>query len=346
MLWVDVMQKATAQFADVDCLYSHLTANGSEQTVGFWEFLDREVGDTDFSVHSEQEIGELYLRYHSQISKPSHSALSPYLRAVENGNWVHPISTRLYQIWSAHAVALRVHDPGAICDRWTAMPVEALIQRLAERDLCLDLRSKGGALYLDLTAEGIPLRQVITTEGHSNYLISLLRELVPQIQSYDHLILIHDRELHADYLLLQRILMRLGASVERVSISRVAIDGVVQSTRHGGWQGYTASDLTSNLMKVSDLPSIRLGMRLYFIATLGKGKPGSFNIGLLERAVRRAKSLILTADNRDSRESVESFLHRCSGRRKYVDPYKVTSGLLSKRRLAPFPREGFSEWYV
>jgi hypothetical protein len=346
MLWVDVMQKTTAQFADVDCLYSHLTANGSEQTVGFWEFLDREAGDADFSVHSEQEIGELYLRYHSQTSKPSHSALSPYLRAVENRSWVHPVSKRLHQIWSAHAAALRVHDPGLICDKWSAMPVEALIQRLAECDLCVDLRSKGGALYLDLTAEGIPLRQVITTEGHSNYLISLLRELVPQIQSYDHLILIHDRELHADYLLLQRILMRLGASVDRVPISRVAIDGVVQSTRHGGWQGYTASDLTSNLMKVADLPSIRLGMRLYFIATLGKGKPGSFNIGLLERAVRRAKSLISTADNRHSEESVESFLHRCAGRKKYVDPYKVTSGLLSKRRLAPFPREGFSEWYV
>jgi hypothetical protein len=346
MLWVDVMQKATAQFADVDCLYSHLTANGSEQTVGFWEFLDREVGDADFSLHSEQEIGELYLRYHSQPFKPSRSALSPYLRAVENASWIHPVSTRLYQIWSGHAAALRVHDPGAACHKWSAMPVEALVQHLTECDLCLDLRPKGGALYLDLSVDGIPLRQVITSDGHSNYLISLLRQLVPQIQSYDHLILVHDRELHADYLLLQRILMHLGASVDRVAISRVAIDGVVQSTRHGGWQGYTASELTSNLMKVADLPSIRLGMRLYFIATLGKGKPGSFNIGLLERAVRRAKSLILTADNRSSRESVESFLHRCSGRKKYVDPYKVTSGLLSKRRPAPFPREDFSAWYV
>jgi hypothetical protein len=346
MLWVDVMKKATGELAEVDCLYSHLTANASEQTVGFWEYVDRVVGDVDFQDHSEETIGQLYVRYHQQAEKASVSALSPYLSAVEKHSWVHPISARLYGIWSEHATLLRMQDPGADRQCWPAVSTEELVRHLVNLNLCIDLRSRGGAAYLDLTSEGMALRKVITAEGKANYLIHLLRELVPQIGSYHHMVLIHDLELHADYTLLKRILMRLGASVDRVAISRVAINGVVQSARHGSWHGHTASDLIREFAPDADEDCFRLGMRLYFISGLGKGRAQSFDPVLLRRAILRARHLIASAKSRKTEESVDEFLNRCSGKNQYVDPYKVAAGLLSRNRIAPFPSEGLPRWFV
>ena len=180
MLAVDVMTKTTEQLAQVDCLYSNLTANGSEQTVGFWEYLDRKHGTLDFTRCSEEEIGDLYVRYHMEALKPPHAALAPYLQAVENANWIHPSSARLHDIWSSHLSMLGIRDPGIARLKSDAMHLDELVQRLADDHLCVDLRAKGGALYLDATADGLPLRHAITADGRVNYLISLLRDLIPQ----------------------------------------------------------------------------------------------------------------------------------------------------------------------
>jgi hypothetical protein len=345
MLWVDVMLKTTTRFAKTDCLYSNLTANGSEQTLGFWEFLDREQPNTNWQSCTEDEIGELYVRYHSQQPKPPYSALLPYLRAVEQNNWIHPASANLHKAWSSQATLLKARDPGFSCASSAAMPLELLLQCLREMDLCIDLRNVSGPVYLDATAEGLPLRPVITPEGRANYLVSLLRDLVPQISNYEQIILVHDQELTADYVLLQRILMRLGAVVDRVAISRVAIDGIVQSTRFGGWKGYTASDLISACLKNADLPSFQLGMRLYFIAVVGKGLPRSFSMQHLQRSIGRAHQLIYAA-TAGEKESTDTFLLKCQGRKNYIDPYRVTSSLLSRGHLHPPLAGELAEWYM
>ncbi|MHC4055217.1 hypothetical protein [Bradyrhizobium sp. 25ACV] len=346
MLWVDVMFKATSRLADVHCLYSHLTANGSEQTLGFWEYLDREHDEVNFDCCDEHDIGELYRRYHAQNSRSSYQALVPYARAVERGKWCHPCSLRLCDIWSAQAASLGIENLMPAQRHQDSMAVEALVELLKSTELCLDLRAAGGPLYLDATASGLPLRRGIGPDGHVNYLTNLLRDLVPQIPHYDHIVLIHDEELNADHVLLQRILEQLGAVVHRVALSRVAVDGVVQSARFGGWRGYTASALITRGLGAADLDSVRLGMRLYFIATLGKSRSTSIDLTHLERSTRRAAALLAQTKVGASGKDVELFLRKHGGRNCYVDPYRITTALLS-RHHAPFgPIDGGNGWYM
>jgi len=345
MLWVDVMFKATSQLADVRCLYSHLTANGSEQTIGFWDYLDRAHDDVNFDTCDENEIGELYRRYHAETPKSPYEALVPYARAIERG-WCHPCSLRLCDIWRAQAASLGVENLMPTQCHQEAMPVETLVDLLKRGELCLDLRPAGGPLYLDATTDGLPLRRGIAPDGQLNYLINLLRDLVPQIPHHDHIVLIHDEELNADHVLLQRILEKLGAIVHRVALSRVAIDGVVQSARFGGWRGYTASALIAHSLGSADLDSVRLGMRLYFIATLGKNRSASIDLKHLERSTRRAATLLAQAQDSAAGGDIELFLRKHGGRKCYVDPYRITTALLSRQHAPLGPIDGGSRWYM
>ena len=76
LLWTDIAYRATAQVADVDYRCSHTTYFRTEQTLGFWEFLDRTVGDTDYSGLTEERIGELYVRQ-KRAPRASADALRP-----------------------------------------------------------------------------------------------------------------------------------------------------------------------------------------------------------------------------------------------------------------------------
>ena len=66
ILWVDVLYRATSRVASVDYLYGHTAGNACQQTLGFWEYLDRTVGDADYSDWTEAAIGERYVQYQSE----------------------------------------------------------------------------------------------------------------------------------------------------------------------------------------------------------------------------------------------------------------------------------------
>lgn len=345
VLWVDILLKATSRIAEVACHYSPLVALASEQTVGFWEYLDRRHKHVDFTDFTEEQVGEYYIRYHAEQSRPPYDAIAPYLKAVECGHWLHPVSQRLNEIWSSQFTAFGVQQflqP----KRPAALPVDELIDQLAERELCIDLRATGGALYLDLTEEGLPLRQAITRDGRHNYLVSFLRELVPLAPNYDHIVLVYDDGLDADYFLLQRILSRFGADVRRVPLTRVPISGVVQSARQGGWQRYTASALLSHFANPdADSQIFQLGARFYFVGVLGKSRKLSFNMNEFDYNVARARRLATTSCNRRCDLPVDRFLKGCTIKQTYVDPFKVTTSLMS-RRGSPFPSHALDGWYI
>jgi hypothetical protein len=346
ILWVDILLKATSRVAEVDCHYSWLVAHASEQTVGFWDYLDRCHGDVVFEDMTEEQIGDLYVRYHRDEHRPTARALAPYLAACEQGDWLHPVSRRLGEIWSSQFRALGVQQL-LQRPRSPALCVDELVDRLRQADLCLDQRSQGGSVYLDVTDEGIPLRQIVTSDGRCNYLINFLRELVQLAPKYDQVILVHDEGLDADYFLLQRILARLGIDARREPITRVPIEGVVQSARYGGWLGYTASALIArqHSLRIEDI-CFQLGIRLYLVGILGRSRKLSFCFSELERCLKRASQLLVAASGRDGAADIDGFLRRCMVGGTYVDPYRVTSSLISRRSGAPVPAGGHIGWYI
>ncbi|GAA1032776.1 hypothetical protein GCM10009557_32340 [Virgisporangium ochraceum] len=333
LLWVDVMYRATAALADTTYRYSNTTYNVTAQTLGYWEFLDRTIGDTDYSAQTEEELGESYMRFQAEGRRPPFAALRPYLRAVESSGWVHPASARLLELWTGHFARLGLHDPGLTTVRHPAFGLEELIDHLAARDLCLDCRPDNGPVYLDLTRYGMPLRQIVTRECQPNYLAGALRELVPLATSYDRTVLVHDRELTDDYLLLQRLLGVLGAEVVRDAVTRVPVDGVIRSSRFGGWHGYTVPSLVETCGD-ADPEVLRLGMRLYFIAVLGRGSDRSFQAALLRQYVDRART-ILAGGAGAATHDVVGYLRRHRPRGGlHVDPYRLTSAMLGRRDRA------------
>lgn len=335
LLWTDVMFRATAALAEVTYRYSPTTYHVTEQTVGFWEYLDRAHGETDYTRLSEEDIGDLYVRYRSGDERQDAAALRPYRDAVEHGGWVHPAAERVLRLWAGHYARLGMHDPGIQAHQPPGLGLEEMVERLAAVRLVLDQRHHGGPVHLDATRYGMPLRRIVTSDGRPNYLACALRELLPLVPSYDEVVLLHDRELDADYQLLHRVLTTLGATVRRVPIGRVPIDGRITSARHGGWRDHTAGSLLRAAVD-DDTGALRLGMRLYFVATLGPGQRQSFRHDLLRHCLTVAARLLERSAEAVAGDPLDA-LDRHRRGHAYVDPYRLTCSLLGRRRPAPDP---------
>ncbi|MFI6146090.1 hypothetical protein [Streptomyces sp. NPDC051109] len=343
LLWTDVMFRATAPLAAVTYRYSHTAYHVTEQTVGFWEYLDRTRGETDYAQLSEEEIGDLYVRYRSEERRQGAEVLRPYRDAVEHSGWVHPASERMLRLWAGHYERLGMHDPGLREHQPPGLGLEEMIERLTAASLVLDQRHCGGPVYLDLTRYGMPLRRIVTADGRPNYLACALRELLPLVPWYDEVVLLYDRELDADYRLLHRVLTSLGPPVHRVPIGRVPIDGKITSARHGGWRDHTAGALlrawaeTGGAADGHGEDALRLGMRLYFIATLGPGEQQSFRHDLLSHCMAVAARLLRRSRSATGDGDLAGALERHRRGHPYVDPYRLACSLLGKGRPAPDP---------
>jgi hypothetical protein len=227
-----------------------------------------------------------------------------------------------------------MHDPGLTTHQPPELDLTSALACLTEYGMCLDQRELGGPVYIDLTRFGLPLRQIVTADGMPNYLACALRELLPLAPRYDEVVLLYDRELDPDYQLLARVLGAGGTSVHRVPVGRVPIDGRIRSARHGDWHGHTAASLLAALAAEHEPDAIRLGARLYFLATLGPSQKESYRDDLLRHCVLRAQRLLAGAP-----PTAQADLAERVGRHRrdhaYVDPYRLTSGLLGRGRPAP-----------
>ncbi|MFI5793604.1 hypothetical protein [Streptomyces sp. NPDC051677] len=336
LLWTDVMYRATGRLADVTYRYSPTTYHLTEQTLGFWEYLDRTVGDADYSGLSEERIGEMYVGHRAEGRRVGAAALRPYAEAVEHHGWVHPASVRVLELWAAHYRQLGMHDPGLLAHQPPGLGLEEVIDRLGALAMCLDQRVYGGPVFLDATRYGLPLRQLVDAQGQPNYLACALRELVPLAPRFDEIVLLYDRELESDYLLLERVLSAFGATVRRVTLGRVPIDGQIRSARHGDWHDHTAAALLGKAAAEYEEEVLRLGMRLYFIAVLGPGQQQSFDHDVLRHSLTRAARLLSGGRDTDP-APLPDVMARHRGDHLYVNPYRLTSSLLAKHRPAPTP---------
>ncbi len=333
LLSLDMLYRATTTFAEVTCLYHHATYAGSQQVAGFWDYLDRHHPGVPCEAMSEQEIGELYSAYHRAERLP-YAAIEPTVRRAEAG-WTHPISARLLAIWESHYRVLGMFDP-KLGRTGPELASEAeILDLLVSRDLCINGRALGAPVYLDATAVGQPLRVILGPDGQANYLLYLLRELVPLLEGYDLVVLAHDTQLRADYQTIGHVLTALGANVARFEVPRVPIDGVVQSTRFGGWQGHTLEAFAGQIVDEFGLAAFRLGLRLYLVAGLGRTARQSFSVYQLRRWVRRAHRLLTEHGDRDTALPTGQYLAAVAGRRGYADPYRVATMLMSRDPAVP-----------
>jgi len=335
LLWLDVLCRSTSLLGDVTCLWNLRPYNVTAQTLEYWEYLDRTYGsDHDYSGSSELELSKPYVEMHATGAQGSSTALDPYREAVEETGYLHPASRRLVDIWTGHLGRLAIEDHGLARNDPPGLSVGEVVEALERHSLCLDHRGYGGPTYLDATPAGMPLRQAITPEGHGNYLLCVLRELLPLLPGHERVLLVHDKEIEADYVLLERILTEFGAEVSRLSIGRVPIDGKVRSSRFGGWERYTVDALYEAASAEFEPAEFQLAMRLYFIAVLARDSPQPLRLEVLRKQLRRARQLLASAEAPRGEEELKGFLaeQAASG---YVDPYRLTAALFDKRRPVP-----------
>ncbi|WP_217239259.1 hypothetical protein [Streptomyces sp. AC555_RSS877] len=339
LIWTDLIAKATAHVTGVRLVWNNRMAAITVQSTAFWRYLDLTEPEKDWSSETEQGIGERYVRFHSERRESDPRALERYLGRADEDGWIHPAGCRMLQLWRAQLDLLGIGDLGLADDRPLAMSAASLIDALAAHGLLIDHRRYGGPVHLDGSRWGMPLRQLISGDGLPNYLLPILRELIPLVRPARAFLLIHDDGLTADYLLLARVLTTFGADVTRLAISRVPVNGAALSSRYGGWQGVTLTDLSSSPGTASRA-AYRLGMRMYFAGTLHRDSAQSFRMPLLRRCVGRAARLLVQApagSDGAPGARLTAELSRLQAQQGYVDPYRLMSSLQGDRALPLTP---------
>ena len=333
LLWLDVLFKATACLHPTTLLCNRRTYDTALQTVGFWEFLDTECPDVDYAEQSEPWFGSRYLDFHQAVKAGRRlSSSARYRESVERDGWLHPSSLRILDIWRDYYARLGLEPSSLTASSCLRLPVEGLWARLAELDCLLDARADGAGVFLDLTAEGKALRQLVDADGTDNYLVGPLRELLDEAGKFDLTLLLCDEQLDADYLSLQRVLERSGHAAMRLCLGRVALPGGIRSSREGGWQEYTLDRLLERFEARYPPRSLRLGFRLYFLAALGRSAQVAFSWEDLEHSLQRAdKTLNRLGGPREDPELCRTLLARVSNKAGHADPYRTASLLFANQ---------------
>jgi hypothetical protein len=150
-------------------------------------------------------------------------------------------------------------------------------------------------------------------------------------RGFERVLLLSDEDLSADYVVLERVLSRAGARASRLGLGRVPIDGAVRSSREGGWQDHLFDRFVDRYLAARGADVFRLGMRLYFIAGLGRTAARSLRLEDLDGAMDRAARLLeRTPPSRDP-ERLEAVLRAHLAPHGNVDPYRLTSLLFANR---------------
>ncbi|WP_345538175.1 hypothetical protein [Phytohabitans rumicis] len=299
MLWADVLTKATRQIRPATITYR---AHVDVDTLGFWEFLDRVAGDRHYPGLDSADLAALYHRYRRQPWQPPHKRLISYAQAVAFG-WLHPAGRRTVDLFTRYARLLRLAG-------FDALPDAAGSAAAAGNGTATTLaHAYGGALPRHLT------RTVL--------------DLAPAIDRQEPAVILHDVRRTGDYKRLERTLRGWVPALSRLALRRLHDD------MPGGGDSASLSDLervVESARQALGDQATQLGVRLYFLAVLGRDEPHRFHPGLLHRWIGRADRLLCRiAGGGDVTAALRRF-----ARQGYVSPYELTTDLLGHR---PMPRK-------
>jgi len=331
LLWLDALWKATATLHDVNCELNRRTCDITLQTCGFWAFLDQQYPNIDYQKENETSIGHRYVEYHKQSSHLDLERVLRYRNMTDQEGWLHPAGMRILQDWQKHLNILQLDNISRYTNSVLPLTAEAVINILKERDCLLDLRKLEAGAYLDFTEQGIPLRRIVDNTAVDNYIICVLRELLHKAAQYDLTLLMYDNALDTDYMLIEKVLNICGAKTKRLSLGRVPLDGITQSSRAGGWENYSLENLYKTYRAEYGEDAVRLGLRIYFIADLCRNSNKSFSFSGLEKAYAKAAKLLALNIVPAPALEFKNMLSQSARKTGYVNPYNIVAKLYSKK---------------
>ncbi len=204
--------------------------------------------------------------------------------------------------------------------------------------MCLDARPMGGGVYIDRTAHGVPLRQVVDERGVPNYLVHVLRELLDEAPRHDAVLLAYDSDAREDYALVTAVLRRRGVEVIELALDRVTVPGARGTTRSGGWEPFTLGRLSDRYVPQYGVEAFRLGMRMYNVLHLGRRGACEFDLATLERFIRKGAGAVAgLAGEQAGAEATDRLMRRvwaeAAGKDgAFADPNRALQALIAGAR--------------
>jgi hypothetical protein len=315
LLWVDVLTKATRRVKHVTFCYR---AHVDIEVLGFWEFLDRVLGKRSFADTGAGELVELYGRYERQPGRPKQDMLRCYTEAVGTG-WLHPATRRILELFAGYAELLNVPDPLMVRNSLQD-PAIGFGDGRPARDgrtarVAADLAAaRGGAL--------------------PNHLARALLDTAPAIYRNEPAVVVHDDRLTSDFVIMERVVAEHTPAAYRLAVRD--LDEETDSPSLDDFEEIVAEARRTHGEAVT-----QIGLRLYFLAALGRTELHGFQPVVLRRWFTRADRLLNEAQDTGA-ELTETLAGIARG--GYVCPYTLTAELLGRR---PMPRkEILSSVYV
>lgn len=292
LLHLDALVRLHKKVHAVSLAHNRRLWDLSQQTLGFWDYLNQVKGDElDVDKTSENEIGLLYLEYARSGYQASTSRLSALWGAVRDDGYVHPLSAALLRYWIPQLEFIGVDSHSLLHGASPASSIDELTAELKYCDMLLDHRSMGGALYVDQTAYGVAPRTLISAEGLPNYLLGLLCDALHIARSGNPIFLFHDSSVERDFIIIEKFLIARGSCVKRINFPRVTIEGKPLSFREGGGL-YTLSEILMRYKNGFDRREIRLALRIFFLHRQGIKKAFDFDWSALDQCMDQAKEVI------------------------------------------------------
>jgi hypothetical protein len=329
-IWLDILYKCLSHIHRVSVHNNQVLSYMNWQTLRFWNYLDEQFPREDYSNRPEIWIGSNYVRCHQLATAPIKAGVlyQAYKHQIEKEAYVHPSAIRLMEIWHGYLAMMRI-DP-ILMGQNIPLPAtsDEALSFLHQNNCLTSLESLGGETFMDFTEDGLPLRKLIDADGMENYLLGLIRSLMGISTTLNYVYLLCDDQLIPDFLLLEKLMNRCGVPATKISLGRVPLNGLVSSAKQGGWEQYLFEPFTEKYINRYANRVFALGMRLYFVCTLGKTAGRSFSFKELEDALNKAEQLYANMPEPVDNEVLEAFLLQATNKNGILNPYNVVKEIL------------------
>lgn len=291
LLHLDGLVRLHRRIAPVTIAHNRRLWDLSQQTLVFWDWLDKHHQGADFTDVSDDQVGHLYVQCAKSGYKAPAADLRAQWRRTHDQGYVHPASQALLRTWLPQLDHIGVDASILLQSHRPTTNEGELLDTLASQGVLIDQREVGGGTYVDLSQQGAGLRQLISEEGVPNYLHGLLREAIALAHQRVHVALFCDTSVERDFLLVERILKGLGRRVTRVAFPRVLVNGLPLSYRQDGGF-YTLSSMLARDAGRHTQRETRLALRLLFLQMHGIKRAFDFSWDRLDRAYALARRTI------------------------------------------------------